>query len=83
MIIVSKAQGRALEKLMALYESAPHHPDATARMLKESLSTLRVLFDMGFVARRDHYKGFSPRDDSYWRITEAGREAFPHVDALP
>jgi len=83
LIIISKAQGRALAKLMARYESEPVHPAATARQLKESLPTLRALYGLSFA--NPTYGPFwdeSPRDDIYWRITKAGREALPSVEVL-
>jgi DNA-binding PadR family transcriptional regulator len=83
LIIISKAQGRALEKLMALAESDLTHPYATARMLKESLPTLRALHEMGFVSHRRALRiRENPRDDTYWQITESGKSAFPSVEVV-
>jgi len=83
LIIISKAQGRALEKLMARYESEPAHPAMTARQLKESLPTLRALYNLGFA--NPTYGLFwdeCPRDDIYWRITKLGKSAFLSVEVV-
>jgi len=83
LIIISKAQGRALEKLMALHESCPECPSATARTLKEGLPTLYALREMGFAfGRRAIRMDENPRDDTYWRITELGRSAFPSIEVV-
>lgn len=70
--ILSEAQGRALEKLMVLYESDSSHPCATARMIKGSLPTLQALCGMGFAEPWVLGGGLCPRDYTYWRITKAG-----------
>lgn len=80
LIILSKAQGRALNKLMDLYEASPRK-SATPYDLKERFTTLDALVTQGFASRTLRL-GYitNPRLHSFYRITAYGREALPHVD---
>jgi hypothetical protein len=77
-ILLSKAQGRALGKLYHLKTAA------TPADLKESRNTLDSLVRMGFAAYQpqlggEHSANFM-RHCTYYQITIEGHEAYPSVD---
>jgi len=73
MIIISKAQARALDKLM---DQSPASPNK----LGERIPTLEALRDMGFARRLGCLSMLFPRVNTKYEITEEGRAAYPHVE---
>lgn len=81
MIIISKAQARALGKLYRIYKANHEKPAATPADLKEGLPTLNALVDMGYAARQLTLGIIGrPRTCSYYQITLEGVEDLPHID---
>ena len=75
MIIISKAQARALGKL------SDHTEPASAYRLRERLPTLNSLCNMGFARIAERLPTDTwPRINILYEITEEGRAAYPHVD---
>jgi len=72
MIIVSKAQARAMEKLMDQAPASPYQ-------LGERIATLEALCNMGF-ARCTAFSVAFPRVNTKYEVTEEGRAAFPHLE---
>jgi len=72
MIVISKAQARAMEKLMDWSSASPYQ-------LRERVSTLEALCNMGF-ARCTAFSAAFPRFNSTYEMTEEGRAALAHLE---
>jgi len=80
-IIIPKAQARALQKLFNHKREHPDKPAATPEMLKEGLPTLNALVDEGYAARQLTLGVVgSPRTCTYYQITQEGIDDLPSIE---